>query len=121
MDKPDTVVTRFQWMRNAQGGQSYGNRMEIRLLTEVSFAKYIFPRLRPGIVKNLVEYLSKYPTQTHYSTIWRDGDKDWKFAGVGSLEELEKDAKESGWAIEVDDFNSSTAVQFGNIADSDNV
>lgn len=108
-------------MRNAEGGQSFGNRMEIRPLTEDAFGRYVFPRLRPGFARGLAEYQSKLSTQTHYSVIWRDGDEDWQFTGIGLLDELAAEAKESGWAIETDDFDSPEAVRFGKTADSDNV
>jgi hypothetical protein len=112
-------VIKYQWMRNAEGGQEFGNRQEIRLLTEDSFQRFVFPRLRPNLAGTLSDYLSKFPGNTHYAVIWHDGDSDWQFIGVGSQEELESEPRRSPWAVEVQDFQSGMAISFGKIADGE--
>ena len=106
-------------MRNAGGGQAFGNRMEIRPLTEEAFRKYVLPRLRTGYASSLAEYQRRLPNVTHYSVLWRDGDKEWRFEGVGSLEEREAPARNSRWALEVNEFDSPAAIEFGRTADRD--
>src|SRR5688572_20649888 len=101
------TVRRYQWMRNAEGEQSFGNRMEIRILTDDDFLRYVLPRLRPDYAPSLANYQAKHPQNTHYSVIWRESDTEWQFMACGSLEELEADAKASGWAMEVDNFDVS--------------
>ena len=113
------VVKRFQWMRNAEGNQQFGNRMEIRLLDDFAFQKFILPKLRPGFAKTLAEYQAKLPEVTHYAAIWRDGDSDWQFAGAGSIDELQKQPRNSSWALEVESFDLPEAVAFGKTADSE--
>ncbi|MBN1452930.1 MAG: hypothetical protein JW963_18070 [Anaerolineales bacterium] len=113
------VVKRYQWNRNAEGGQKFGNRLEIKPLTEEAFNEYIVPRLSPGYASNLAEYRSKHPSVTHYASILRASDSEWKFAGIGSLDELEAEPKNSAWAIEVENFDSPEAVAHGSRADSD--
>src|SRR5688572_5686062 len=113
------VVKRYQWMRNAEGGQSFGNRMEIRTLTEDAFLKFIVPRLRSGYVTSLADYQAKHPQDTHYSVMWRESDAEWLLVASGSLEELETEANASGWGMEVDDFRAPSAIRFGKMSDSE--
>jgi hypothetical protein len=111
-------VIKYQWMRNAEAGQEFGNRLEIRLLTEDGFQRFVFPRLRPNLAGNLTEYQSIFPGNSHYAFILREGDTDWQFIGVGSQEELESEPRKSPWAIEVQDFQSAKAISHGKTADS---
>ncbi len=112
-------IRRFQWMRKAEGGQAFGNKMEIRPLTEEAFQKHVFPRLRKGAGNTLMEHQAKYPNVTHYAVVWRWNDTEWQFHRDGSLEELVWPVQDSPWAIEVDSFESQQAVQYGQTADSD--
>ena len=112
------VVKRYQWERNVEGGQTFGNRMEIRLLDDTAFRKIILPKLRPKFANSLTEYQSKLPDVTHYAVIWRDGDTGWQFVAVGSLDELQEQPGNSIWAREVEQFDSPEALAFGKTADS---
>ena len=85
MGSDDLIVKRYQWMRNAEGNQAFGNRMEIRVLDEEAFQKYVLPRLRPGFANSLADYQAQLPGTTHYALILRDTDQDWQFVGVESL------------------------------------
>ena len=113
------VVKRFQWMRNAGSGQRFGNRQEIRLLDESAFKRFVLPRLRSDVASSFSAYRKKFPQVTHYSVVWRDGDEEWQFVGVGSLEELLREPRTTKWAKEVDSFDATDAISFGQIADSD--
>jgi len=113
------VIKRYQWMRNAEGGQQFGNRMEIRLLDDFAFRKFVLPKLRPHFAKSLTQYQLKLSDMTHYAVIWRDGDTDWHFVGVGSLNELKKEPESSIWAREVEDFDLPEVSAFGSTADSE--
>lgn len=106
-------------MCNAEGGQAFGNRMEIRPLTEEAFQRYVRPRLRAGFAATLAEYRAVLPQETYFAMVWRAGDNDWQFAGSGSLQELESQARESPWALEARSFASPEALSFGHAADSD--
>ena len=106
-------------MRNAEGSQAFGNRMEIRPLTEEAFQRYLRPRMRAGFAATLAEYQAVLPQETHYVVVWLAGDNDWQFAGVGSLKKLESQARNSPWALEVQSFASPDALSFGRAADSD--
>ncbi len=50
---------------------------------------------------------------THYCVVWRDGDDDWQFMGAGSLEELLREPQSTKRAKEVDSFDASDAIAFG--------
>ena len=117
MVKNIPIVRKYQWMKNAEGSQSFGNRMEIRPLTQKAYDKFIAPRLRSGFAESFEEYLSKQPEVTHYTVIWRENDAEWQFTGVGSLKELLETVQDSDWVIEVNDFNSPEAEAFGGSAD----
>jgi hypothetical protein len=106
-------------MRNAEGGQEFGNRQEIRPLTEEAFQRFVLPHLRKNQAGSLSEYKAKYPANTHYAVIWRYGDYDWHLIGVGSQEELESEPRKSPWAVEVQDFQSGEAISFGKTTDKD--
>ena len=112
------VIKRYQWMRNGEGGQKFGNCMEIRPLTEEAFIKYVAPRLILSFASTLAEYCLKCPGLTHYAVVLRDGDSEWQFTGVSSLEELEAEPKRSIWAIKVENFDSPEAIAHGKQADS---
>ena len=97
------VTIKFQWKADAEAGGSAGKRLEIRLLTEGSFHRFIRPTLPPGTAWGLPEYLSRYPGNTHYSVTWGEGEADWRLAGVGAQEELLRELRVSPGAVEVGD------------------
>jgi len=111
-------IKKYQWMRNAEAGQKFGNRMEIRPLTEEAFERFVLPRLQNGFANTFTEFQIRLPQITHYAVIWRDGGNDWQFIGVGSLEELESEPRNSIWAIEVKDLESPQVINYGKTADS---
>ena len=64
---------KFQWKPDEAAGEKVGKRLEIRLLTEGSFHRFIRGTLPPGTAGNLPEYLSRYPGNTHYAVTWGEG------------------------------------------------
>lgn len=119
VSKPAPEVERYQWMRNAEGGQKFGTRQEIRPLDEEAFQKYIKPRLQQGYANTLAEYQAKNPTDTHYSWIQNEQSQEGRFDNVGSLEQLRPNPENPDWAKKVSDFSSPEAVEQGQIADSE--
>ena len=112
---------KYQWKRNMEAGQSVGNRQEIRPLTEGGFHRFIRSTLDPGIARNLPEYQSRYPGNTHYSVVWGEEDTDWRLTGVGAQEELLSEPRNSPWAIEVEDFNTQKAINQGRMPDREDI
>jgi hypothetical protein len=113
------AVERFQWMRNKEGGQSYGNQQIIVPLTDELFQKDIKPSLRSGYAASLPEYQAKHPEVTHASYYKFAGAGPWKFSGLGSLESLRPNPPNRGWAMPVDSFKSKMAKYQGQTADTE--
>ena len=110
------VCERYQWMRNKQGGQHFGNREEIRILTEPAFREHIQPRLmRPRTTFS--RYRAAYPAVTHYSVIANGNNPAWRFVGAGTLAELRPTSSARQWALRVDDFNSPQAIEWSKTPD----
>lgn len=109
---------RFQWMRNKEGGQSFGNQQVIRSITESDFQKFIRPRLQQGYADTLVEYQARNPEHTHIGLFKRAGDKEWQFEGVNSVEALVPRPENPAWVKQVDSFDSAEARTQGQTADS---
>ena len=120
MTQNDEGVLRFQWMRNAQGGQETGNRQEIHPLNERLFKEYVKPLLAKGTASNLAAYQAKFPDVTHINLIQVNGLPRWRpgqpFSGpLQSL--IPRHGIESGWAIQVEDFDSPEALRHAATAD----
>jgi len=113
------VIERYQWKRNRAGGQAFGNRQEIRSLTEALFNEHVKPGLRPEYAGTLTAYRVKQPAVTHCSLVQVAGTGEWRLGSVGSLEECRPNPKDLTWVRKVDDFFSREATDFGAMADDD--
>lgn len=111
------AIERYQWQRNRAGGQAFGNRQEIRSLTEALFIEYVKPGLRPDYANTLAAYQAKHPSVTHCSLVQVAGTGDWRLDRVGTLEECRPNPANPEWVRTVDDFFSREATAFGSSAD----
>lgn len=111
------VIERYQWQRNRAGGQAFGNRQEIRSLTEPLFAEYVKPGLRQDYADTLADYKAKHPSVTHCSLVQVAGTGDWRLDRVGTLEECRPNPANPEWVRKVEDFFSQGATEFGSSAD----
>lgn len=123
-DITDQAVRRFQWMRNKEGGQAFGNQEVVVPLTPAVFAEYLSPFLRAGPVDTLEAYQDKYPEDTHIR-LRKVGDKPWILSAgppdnTGSIEEVSRDTENSKrWRVAVPSFESPEAQVRGTRADSE--
>jgi hypothetical protein len=106
-------TVKFLWKADEAAGETAGKRQEIRILTEGSFHRFVRGTLPPGTAGNLPEYLSRYPGNTHYSVTWGEEDTDWRLSGAGGQEELLREPRASPLAVEVGDFSSPEAINWG--------
>ena len=115
----DRAIAKYQWMRNADSGQKYGNQQIIVSEDEFIYEKYSKPLLvKEWHTKPFKEYLEKHGKQ-YALFIRKDNAGDWilfKFdSSVDRL--LPKYGIEKGWAIKVLDFNSPEATRQGKTSD----
>lgn len=119
--KPEALPgggVKYQWMRNAEGGQTGGNKQSV-----VPFTEDLFNEVRDkGQLrsKTYEEYRRKFPDVTHISvTDMADGTR--KTGTIGSLDELRPPQEhfDNGWVIETNDFDSPEALLQLQTADSD--
>ncbi len=113
------AVERFQWMRNKEGGQAYGNQQISVPLTEEIFEQEIKPRIRPGYADTLAAYQAKHPDETHASYLRVAGQGEWQYSGGGSLETVRPNPPNRGWAMPVESFDSPMATGQAATADSE--
>jgi hypothetical protein len=114
-----SAVESFQWMRNKEGGQAYGNQQVTVPLTEQIFQQEMQPRMREGYAASLAEYQAKHPEVTHASFVKVAGEGPWKFNGDGTVDSLRPNPPNRGWAMPVDSFKSKAAKAQGKTADSE--
>lgn len=123
-------VERWQWMRNAEGGQDFGNQWELRPLTATRFHTEIRPYLPVDGPRTWRAYRAQYPTHTHYAcarrVTWARGAA--RAAGpwcplvplAGALDELRPRGLTGAlWARRVDRWDSRAALRWGRRADTD--
>jgi len=113
----------WQWQRNAQGGQAFGNKQRIEPITAELWDQHVRPRTQKTI-RSFNEWKIKNPDATHISLIDRaDGKTIPGNPFVGSVESLRpsKDAIAKGWVRQVESIDSDEARQFGGTADADEV
>lgn len=121
-DKLNIIINeseKYQWMKNKEGGQTFGNQNEIR-----EFSEDIFNLIRPNLKKELKnlsyeEYKHKFPGVEAALFIKIQGKGNWKLQKVGSWKELKPEPDNPKWVKKVSDFKSKDAKLHGNTADSD--
>ena len=113
----EKAVEKYQWTRNKEGGQEFGNQQEIRPLTKEIFDKHMADKVQPNTFE---EYAKKYPNVTHVLAIKKHGG-GFEYGSVGSLESLRPEGEplKRGWVKRVDSFESDDAVKHGKLADSE--
>lgn len=104
----------FQWMRNKEGGQSFGNQTTVRPITKELFTRFVAPL---GVQWPLPA------SDTHLETFLRcDGVECLESAPLPFnvlVEAIEALGRKTGWVIRVPSFDAMEARQFGALADSD--
>lgn len=113
-------VERYQWMRNKEGGQGYGNLQEIRPLTRPLFECYVADKVSQDI-RDYDHYKDTFPALTHLSLVSMDRGKTWRLAvpSIGVLDDLRPRPDDPRWVVRVDAFDDRAAVEQGLAADSD--
>jgi hypothetical protein len=114
-----SAVERFQWMRNKEGGQTFGNQQITVPLTDAIFQEQINPKLRKGYAATLKAYQKKHPEITHASLFRYEGRGEWQLSKTGSLDEVRPNPSNRGWVRPVDSFESADAVDQATTADSE--
>lgn len=113
------LIERYQWQRNRAGDQAFGNRQEVRTLTEAIFNEHVKPGLRSEYAETLLAYRAKQPSVTHCSLVQVAGTGEWRLDRIGPLEECRPSPENPAWVKKIDDFFSQEATDFGGIADDD--
>lgn len=113
----DETTDRFQWMKNAQGGQNYGNQTVVTPITEALFQKYVKDNTRG--YTSLAQLQRDHPEVQYIKLDRVQGRGDWRFGGVDTREELSGMVtwRNPEWVKQVDSFNSPEAVKHGSTAD----
>jgi hypothetical protein len=98
------VLERRQWKRNADGGQAFGNRMELRRLTRAACDRYLAGKPVP-------------PAATAYVVLQRPDDPAWVFWDLDTGQGWDPQPPPT-WCRQVDAFDSPDALTWGLSADS---
>ncbi len=112
-------VERWQWLRNAEGDQSAGNRQAIYELDEFYFQRFIRPKLRPGYAETLADYQAKHPDMTHISLVQVAGEGPLTYDRTGSLKSLRPHDEQIKWAKRVASFDSTEAKDWAALSDTE--
>lgn len=105
----------FQFMRNKEGGQLFGNRSRVTKVTRPIFEKFVSKLF--GDRESYESFHSKYPGAYAWLIQW-DGKGPWDIARVDYLPGiLARHPKK--YAIEVSSFSSREAKDWGSTADSE--
>ena len=112
------AIHRYQWMRNKEGGQEYGNQEIIVPQNEVRYNE--LRHLLQNSKMSFADYQKKYG-QLYMRYLRHDNKGDWKFVKMDDLKKLipPKEYFDNGWVIEVSDFDSPEAIKQGHTADSE--
>ena len=114
---PDGIY-RFQWMRNKQGGQKFGNQEEVRPLTREIFEEHVSPSVRQEF-RDFDKYREAFPAVTHVSFFRQGKSGEFKLSGVGPLGMFLHHGERARWAKQVNDFASLEGETWGKTADSE--
>lgn len=120
-DPPATLPSgsqRFQWMRNKEAGQKFGNKEVVAPLTRELYEKYVTKLSKKPL--SWEEYNGEHP-DTWISLYQRYDMNEWKPSSVSSKEEVigDKLTDTTGWVIKVDSFSDPKAIEHGKTADSE--
>lgn len=113
----NAAVELYQWQRNKEGGQQFGNQTYILPLTEELFQKYIADKLRKGFAKNLESFQEK--TGEKFISLVKRADKDELLFGKSAPTIEEVRPNKPQWAKKVVSFSSDEARVWGETADSE--
>ena len=117
----DLQIERYQWMRNAEGGQSFGNQQVIQPMTKDIFDEYVAP-LVIAEVRTFEAYVKRYPQVTHVNLLTKAGEDKPSLGrpSSGPLEDLRPSpaAFAKGWVMQVESFDEERAIAHGKTADS---
>lgn len=113
-------VERYQWMRNKEGGQGYGNLQEIRPLTRPLFDRYVADKVAQEL-RDYDRYKEAFPALTHLSLVSMDRGKTWQLTvpSIGALDDVRPRPDDPRWVVRVDSFDDRGANEQGLTADSD--
>lgn len=112
------AIHRYQWMRNKEGGQEYGNQ---EIIVPENEARYLeFRHLLKDKKMSFADYQKKFG-QAYMRYIRMNNKGEWKFHNLNGLDKLKPEQQyfDNGWVIEVTDFNSPEAIKQGSTADSE--
>lgn len=109
---------RYQWMRNKEAGQTFGNQLEIKPLTEAVFQKHVKPLISRGAGGTLKQYQSNFPMVTHYGMVRVEGKSPWKFDSVGPIMSWMMNPNISQYGLRVKSWSDPKAKKWGRTADS---
>ena len=112
-----TAVTRFQWMRDKEAGQKYGNQEIVCQVDRTVFERYVRPKL--GEQWTFEEYRAKYG-DLYASLVKRWNNDDFWLSRVRDTPvEAMPNPVDPRWVLLVDSFDSPEAIRQACIADSD--
>lgn len=115
-DSPEKkAVRRFQWVRNQDTDQAFGDQQIIVPIDDAVFFSHIRDSLRAGIATSAEEYVSASGAD-HALLLRKSGSEEWEFMGAGQLAELAPKPKDVRWVLEVRDFGSPEAIAHGKTA-----
>lgn len=117
MEWNDPRTERYQWMRNREGGQEYGNQQVVTPLSRELFDTYAAPLVRDEL-RDWDRYSRAHPG-LWISLISQDRGASWKVTRIGDEDTVRPSPPEPRWMLRVDAFDSAEAVRQGSTADSD--
>ena len=121
-DLTPCAVARYQWLRNKEGGQSFGSQTLIVAIDEAVYGAYVRPKLRDDLqhtMPTLKEFRERWPGDTHGEFVSGEGRWTWRLVRVGPLHALRPRERSQPYALEVGAFDSMEAREWGRTADSD--
>lgn len=109
-------VAQYQWMRNKEGGQSFGNQESIYKINKSLFDKHVAGKSE---IKSFDEFNAKYPDT--YIGIVKRYDGKTVISGINTLDNLtpQQINFDKGWVKKVESFNLKEAIDHGKTSDSD--
>ena len=106
----------FQFKRNVDGDQEFGNQVMLRQVTEEDYRQFIRPQYNDA-PETLGEFREKVMSKPWIQLVRRGGTGEWQFGGVGLRSHLLPQPDRTDWK-EVESFDKPETVAFGNLPDS---